>query len=120
MAEHERASEQIRDTNTVVLQLRRVDAGDSGETLYRFVNKLDAEVHVDLAVTDDNDDAYNYTESVDIGGGTGDPDASTLSVAADSADSVYMTEPWPRVEFSVTAQTTPTSGEFAVREITRE
>lgn len=77
MPEHTRITEEIRDTNTHTFQQRRTKAGDSRDTLYRFVNTLDAAVHVDMALTDDTDDTYSYTESVDIGGESNDPDAGT-------------------------------------------
>jgi hypothetical protein len=111
---------QPRDTNTdtVTLQPRASTAG----RLFRLVSTLDAEVHVTLEGTDDLDgSSFALGETISIGGGTSDPDADTKSVAAGDAttqvESVTIDDHWPWLEFSITAQTTPTTGEVEIREV---
>lgn len=119
MSTVERVSAEIRDTAQYVYQFGRRRGSNSGETLYRFVNNLDAAVHIDLYATDDADDTYTHLEQINIGGGGSDPDNDTKKVGSSSVDSVYMTEPWARVEWRITAQSTPSSGTFKLREVTR-
>ncbi|WP_324757077.1 hypothetical protein [Haloarcula montana] len=96
--------------------------GSTSAILYRFLSTLDADVHVTLEGTDDIDgESFAETESLPIGGDSGDPDPETKYIAAGDTttqiDSTLLTEGWPWLRFTVTPQTSPTSGEFELRDI---
>jgi len=111
---------QPRDTNTDTVSLQ--PRATTRETLLRIISTLDAEIHVDLEGTDDQDgSSFALGETISIGGGTGDPDADTKSVAAGDAttqvESVTVDDHWPWLQFSITPQTTPTTGDVEIREV---
>ncbi len=96
--------------------------GSTGAVLYRFINTLDADIHITLEGTDDFDGAtFDYPETLPIGGETNDPDADTkLVTAGDSTtqvESVLLSEGWPWLRFTITAQTTPTTGDVELRDV---
>lgn len=111
---------QPRDQNgeSIVVEQR----GSTADILYRFINTLDADVHVTLEATDDIDgDSFVESETLPIGGETNDPDADTkLITAGDTTkqvESTLLTEGWPYLQFTITPQSTPTTGDFELRDI---
>ena len=101
-----------RTTDAVTVDYYRTDLGDDA-ALYRIINTTDASVDVTLDQTDGLDDTYAHTESADIG------TDGTLTVAAGTTESVYVTEPWARLRFTLTPSTAPTSGDLEVRALHR-
>lgn len=94
----------------------------SAARLYRFISTLDADIHITLVATDDIDRTnFAAAEALPIGGGTNDPDTDTKLVTDGSVttqvESTLLTENWPWVQFGITAQSTPTTGEIEIREI---
>jgi hypothetical protein len=109
-----------RDTSTVTADHHQNDTTTA--TLFRFVSTLDAAVHITLAGTDGVDGtSFAETEALPIGGASGDPDDDTKLVAAGDAttqvESTLLTEGWPWVQFSVTAQSSPSTGSVEIRAV---
>lgn len=105
------------DTTIIVRQ-----RGSTAAVLYRFISTLDADVHITLEGTDDVDgDSFAYPETLPIGGESTDPDNDTkLVTAGDSTtqvESTLLTEGWPYLRFTITAQSTPTTGEVELRDV---
>lgn len=91
-------------------------------TLFRIISTLDAEIHVTLEATDGIDGtSFGESESLPIGGETGDPGDDTKQIAAGDStkqvESVLLEEHWPHLRFGVTAQSNPTAGDVEVREV---
>ncbi|WP_459191833.1 hypothetical protein [Halosimplex sp. J119] len=96
--------------------------GSTSAILYRFLSTLDVDVHVTLEATDEIDGkSFAESEALPIGGEPSDPDANTkLIPAGDSTtqiESTLLTEGWPWLRFTITPQSTPTSGDFELRDI---
>jgi hypothetical protein len=109
-----------RDTSTVTANHHQTDTTTA--TLFRFVSTLDAAVHITLAGTDAVDGtSFAETEALPIGGGSGDPGSDTKLVAAGDAstqvESTLLTEGWPWVRVSVTAQSSPSTGSVELRAV---
>lgn len=109
-----------RDTNEHTINNHQGDTTTA--SLYRIISTLDAEIHVTLEATDDIDGTnFTETESLPIGGETGDPDDNTKSIAAGDVtkqvESTLLTEGWPWLQFGITPQTVPTAGSVEIREV---
>jgi len=109
-----------RDTSTVTANYHQNDTTTA--TLFRVVSTLDAAVHITCAGTDDVDGtSFAETEALPIGGASGDPDGDTKRVAAGDTttqvESTLLTEGWPWVQFSVTAQSSPSAGAVEIRAV---
>jgi hypothetical protein len=112
---------QPRDTSgdTIVVPGRGTMRG----TLYRIISTLDADIHVTLEATDGIDgDSFNASETLPIGGESTDPDDDTKLITDGSsttqAESTLLTEGWHVIRFTITAQTTPTTGSVELRSVT--
>lgn len=109
-----------RDTNASTIT--HSQRGSQAGVLYRFISTLDADVHITLEATDSLDaETFDYPEALPIGGGATDPDADTKLVTDGSsttqAESTLLTEGWPWLRFTITAQTTPTEGSVELRDV---
>jgi len=72
---------------------------DSVETIIQYVNGTDAEVT--FAITGSRAGDADFSEGVEL---------SSEAVAAGGSGYIAISEPWDKVELSVTASTSPTSG----------
>lgn len=109
-----------RDTNPVSADHAR--GNTVRDTLYRFVSTLDADVHITVAATDDVDGrSFAESEALPVGGDSTDPDGDTKLVTngatTTQVESTLLTEGWPWLRLTVTAQTIPTAGSVEVRVI---
>jgi hypothetical protein len=114
---HDTIKPRDQSGETIVVRQR----GSTSDMLYRFINTLDADVHVTLKATDAIDgQAFDEPEPLPIGGGSADPDDETKHIpAGDSTtqvESTLLTEGWPWLRFTITPQTDPTTGSLELRD----
>jgi len=84
--------------------------------LLRAINELDAQVTVEVLLTDGLDEDFQYAVSageITLLGGDGNPDNGNGSAGSD-----LLTEPWERCTVKVTPATAPTAGHLKVRTAT--
>jgi hypothetical protein len=110
-----------RDTSATTIVIKQ--RGSTADVLYRFISTLDADIHITLEGTDTIDgESFAEAETLPIGGGSGDPDADTKLVTDGSSttqvESTLLSEGWPWLRFTITAQTTPTAGSVELRDVT--
>lgn len=93
--------EQIRDTATYSAD---VTNEHDGETVFQYVNTLDAEVTLTIYGTNEADTAFN--NAVKLG-------STTLAAGVNGRDS--LSENWDRLRVEAVATTAPTSGSLVVK-----
>ena len=90
--------------------------GEAVPLLLRAINELDAQVTVEILLTDGLDEAVQYPVSaaeITLLGGDGNPDAGNGSAGSD-----LLTEPWERCAVQVTPAEAPQAGHLKVRTAT--